>query len=64
MKELPATLILRPTGFETLATRIWSSASEGIYSRAAVPSLWLVAASLLPVYFLVVRPVLGEGRES
>jgi iron(III) transport system permease protein len=60
MKELPATLILRPTGFETLATRIWSSASEGIYSQAAVPSLWLLAVSTLPVYLLVIRPALAD----
>ena len=33
MKELPATLILRPIGFETLATRIWSAAAEGFLPR-------------------------------
>ncbi len=59
MKELPATLILRPTGFETLATRIWSTAAEGIYSQAAVPALWLVVASALPAYLLIIRPALG-----
>ena len=60
MKELPATLILRPTGFDTLATRIWSAASEGIFSDAALPSLLLLLASLGPVYFLFVRPMLAE----
>jgi iron(III) transport system permease protein len=58
MKELPATLILRPAGFETLATRIWSSASEGVYAAAAVPSLLLVSLSTVPVYLLIVRPAL------
>jgi iron(III) transport system permease protein len=61
MKELPATLILRPIGFETLATRVWSAAAEGIYSQAALPALTLVAASVLPVYLLIVRPALA-GR--
>jgi iron(III) transport system permease protein len=60
MKELPATLILRPIGFETLATRIWSAAAEGIYSQAAIPALGLVIASGLPVYWLLIRPVLSE----
>lgn len=64
MKELPATLLLRPTGFDTLATRIWTSAAEGIYSQAAVPALWLVAASALPLYWLVIRPALGTGRRA
>jgi iron(III) transport system permease protein len=63
MKELPATLILRPTGFETLATVIWSSASEGIYSQAALPALSLLLVTFLPVYLLVIKPGLGErGR--
>jgi iron(III) transport system permease protein len=60
MKELPATLILRPTGFETLATIIWSTASEGIYSQAALPALCLLAVTFPPVYLLIIRPGLGE----
>ncbi len=64
MKELPATLILRPTGFETLATRIWSSASEGIWSQAAVPALLLVAVSAAPVYLLIIRPALAPRRSA
>ncbi|MDH3744578.1 MAG: iron ABC transporter permease [Acidobacteriota bacterium] len=64
MKELPATLILRPTGFETLATRIWSNASEGIYSQAAVPSLWLLVMSALPMYWLVIRPALAPRKST
>lgn len=62
MKELPATLILRPTGFETLATRVWTATSDGIYSQAALPALLLVVASSVPVYFLILRPVLAERR--
>jgi iron(III) transport system permease protein len=52
MKELPATLILRPFDFETLATRIFSLASLGQYESAAIPSLAIVVAGLLPVMIL------------
>jgi iron(III) transport system permease protein len=52
MKELPATLLLRPIGFETLATEIWKLTQVGAYSRAAVPSLMLIAVSA-PVLYLV-----------
>jgi iron(III) transport system permease protein len=60
MKELPATLILRPIGFETLATRIWTTAAEGFYSETAAPALLLLLASALPVYWFVIRPVLSD----
>jgi iron(III) transport system permease protein len=62
MKELPATLILRPTGFETLATKIWGAASEGIYSQAAAPAFLLLAVSGPPLYWLILRPALGSLR--
>lgn len=55
MKELPATLLLRPPGFETLAVRIWSSASESLYTRASAASLLLLAVSAVPLYLLVSR---------
>ncbi len=55
MKELPATLLLRPTGFETLAVRIWSASSELFYTQASVAALALVAVSAVPLYFLVAR---------
>ena len=60
IKELPATLILRPAGFETLATRIWSEAGVSAWSGAAGPSLLLLALSGPPIWFLVIRPALGE----
>jgi iron(III) transport system permease protein len=63
MKELPATLILRPIGFESLATKIWTAASEAYYSEAAVYALLLIGFSALPVYLLVIRPALSV-RES
>lgn len=55
MKELPATLLLRPTGFETLAVRIWSASSELFYTQASVTALVLVAISAIPLYILVSR---------
>ena len=53
MKELPATLILGPLGFETLATSIWSSASEAYFARAAAPALCIIFLSLFPLIFLM-----------
>ena len=55
MKELPATLLLRPNGFETLAIRIWSSTGEGFYTRASVASLALIAVSIVPLLVLTRR---------
>lgn len=45
MRELPATLLLRPTGFETLATELWRVYEAGYFGRAAVPGLLLVLIS-------------------
>ncbi|MGB7859883.1 MAG: iron ABC transporter permease [Acidimicrobiia bacterium] len=55
MKELPATLLLRPNGFETLAIRIWSSTGEGFYTRASVAGLALIAVSVVPLLVLTYR---------
>lgn len=55
MKELPATLLLAPTGYPTLATQVWSSTSEAFFARAALPALALVLLSALPVALLVLR---------
>jgi iron(III) transport system permease protein len=55
IKELPATLLLRPTGFETLAVRIWSASSELFYTQASVAALVLVGISAIPLYLLVTR---------
>lgn len=45
MRELPATLLLRPTGFETLATHLWRVYEAGYFGRGAVPALLLVVVS-------------------
>jgi iron(III) transport system permease protein len=55
MKELPATLLLAPTGYPTLATQVWSSTSEAFFARAALPALALVLLSSLPMAVLVLR---------
>jgi iron(III) transport system permease protein len=53
MKELPATLLLSPTGFDTLATSIWSYATEGRFARAASPALVLLAISSISMWLLL-----------
>ena len=55
MKELPATLILGPLGFETLATAVWSASSEAFFARAAAPALTLILISSVPMAYLVTR---------
>lgn len=53
MKEMPATLMLRPFGWDTLAVKIYAYTSEGLWHEAALPALLLVAIGLLPVRWLV-----------
>jgi iron(III) transport system permease protein len=53
MKELPATLILGPTGFKTLATATWVDANAALLSRSALAALVLVLASALPMAAMV-----------
>lgn len=55
MKELPATLILAPLDFSTLATQVWSAVSEAFFARAALPALLLVLLSSLPLILLLNR---------
>ena len=55
MKELPATLILGPLGFKTLATEVWSASSEAFFARAAAPALVLILMSSAPMAFLMLR---------
>ena len=53
MKELPATLLLRPTGFETLVTRIWAAESAGLYGQAAIPALILIVVAGLSMVIIL-----------
>ena len=55
MKELPATLLLGPTGERTLATAIWNAAHEAFFARAAAPALVLVVIAGVPMAVLLHR---------
>ena len=52
MKELPATLVLRPFNFDTLATQAYQLAKDERLAEAAVPSLAIVAVGLVPLITL------------
>jgi len=53
LKELPATLILRPTGFDTLPVRIWIEASEEMLELAAPAALLLVIGTLPAIWIMM-----------
>ena len=60
MKELPATLLLRPLGGDTLAIAVWQATSESLFETAALPALLIVLVGLLPVALMIrlsARPV-------
>jgi iron(III) transport system permease protein len=61
LKELPATLLLRPAGFDTLPVRIWIQASEGVFTLAAPAALLLIACSSLPLLIVVLRSRITPG---
>jgi iron(III) transport system permease protein len=52
MKELPATLLLRPFEFETLSTNVYGYAARGSFEQGAVAALAIVVAGFLPVVWL------------
>jgi len=52
MKELPATLMLRPTGFDTLATQLWSRTEVAAYGAAAPYAIALIALAAVPAWLL------------
>ena len=52
MKELPATLLLRPLNFETLSTHLYGEAARGTYEEAAIAALLIVVVGTLPVIAL------------
>ncbi|WP_253737819.1 ABC transporter permease [Halohasta salina] len=53
MKELPATLILRPTGFETLVTIVWRAQSAAYFQYAVIPSVLLLVVSGLSMVVIL-----------
>lgn len=62
MKELPATLLLSPIGFKTLATTTWAAAAQGLFAEAAAPALLMVALSGVSMAFLHREE--GNGRHE
>jgi iron(III) transport system permease protein len=63
-KELPATLLLAPPGFSTLATKVWQAAELAAWGEAAIYALVLVAISAVLTWFLVVRPALRSWSDT
>lgn len=55
MKEMPITLMMRPFGWDTLATRVFELTSDGEWARAALPSIAIVLAGIVPVALLTRR---------
>jgi iron(III) transport system permease protein len=55
MKEMPITLMTRPFGWDTLAVRVFEMTSEGEWERAALPSLAIVLAGIVPILLLTRR---------
>jgi iron(III) transport system permease protein len=64
MKELPATLIMRPQNFDTLAVRVYNLASDERLAEAAAPALAIVLVGLLPVVLLSWQMNQGLRRQD
>jgi iron(III) transport system permease protein len=62
MKELPATLLLRPLGGDTLAIAVWQATTESLFETAALPALMIVLVGLLPVALMI--RLSGRGGSS
>nr|WP_206378261.1 iron ABC transporter permease [Sneathiella limimaris] len=60
LKELPATLIMRPFGFETLAVRAYELAADERLAEAAGPSIAIVLAGIVPV--IILSRAIGKAR--
>jgi len=60
IKELSATILLRPFGFNTLATYVYENASRGAPEDAAMAALTIIAASIVPV-ILLSRPLIRDS---
>jgi iron(III) transport system permease protein len=64
MKELPASLLLRPIGFDTLAVRVWIPAAEGFFAQAAPAALAIIVVSIGPLLYLIFRSKGGLDQLS
>ncbi len=63
VKELPMTLLLRPTGMETLATEVWTASNTSAFGRAAAPAMAMMLVSVIPALLLLSRSRV-EGNTS
>ncbi len=63
MKELPATLLLRPTGTDTLATSLWRYTESASYAAAAPYALMLIAVATVPA-LLLTREIVSGKRDQ
>ena len=62
LKELPATLLLRPPGRDTLAVFVWNMTNESRWDEAATPALTIVVLGLPLVLFVLGRALAPAGR--
>jgi iron(III) transport system permease protein len=60
LKELPATLVMRPAGWDTLATELWDLTNEGYHGEAAWRALLILGLGVLPMLVIL----LVSRRES
>ena len=63
LKELPIVLLLRPFGFTTVSVWVYQLAGENFWEKAALPALVIVAAAVVPVFFLF-RQVRATDRRA
>ena len=61
LKELPATLLLAPIGFDTLATDVWRQTSFGFFEASAIPALLLLLIAAPPLYLLDKKGSVGSS---
>lgn len=64
MKELPATMLIRPMGWDTLAIGVWQMTSEALWREAALPALTIVAAGLPAVVCLTYLGTPGRASRK
>jgi iron(III) transport system permease protein len=70
LKELPATMLIRPFGWDTLAIEVWQRTTESLWHEAALPALSIAAAGMLPVVALTrlrgrsARPPMSRRQET
>ena len=63
MKELPATLVMRPFNFDTLAVRVYQYASDERLTEASAPALAIIIVGILPVILLSYRIAKSRNRD-